>query len=127
MAKQRFTACKADPCLFISKKVICICYVDDCLWFAKKSKDIDDVLQSFKDDGDKYNWEMKEGISVEEFLGIKIDPTGDGGYKLTQTGLIKKILSATGMLDCSPVIAPTATTGPLGPDPHEKEVQLQEL
>ena len=26
-----FTACKADPCLFISKKVVCIVYVDDCL------------------------------------------------------------------------------------------------
>ena len=26
-----FTACKADPCLFNSKKVIRICYVDDCL------------------------------------------------------------------------------------------------
>ena len=40
---RNFTACKADPCLFISKKVICICYVDNCLWFAKDSKDIDAV------------------------------------------------------------------------------------
>ena len=82
---RKFTACKADPCLFISKKVICICYVDDCLWFAKDSKDINAVLQSFKDDGDKYNWEMTEGGNVEKFLGIQVDPTSDGGFKLTQT------------------------------------------
>eukprot|EP00957_Ditylum_brightwellii_P210690 15365263-Ditylum_brightwellii.AAC.1 len=40
----------ADLCLFIFKKVIFICYVDDCLWFAKNSKDIDDVHQSLRDD-----------------------------------------------------------------------------
>eukprot|EP00957_Ditylum_brightwellii_P006810 516140-Ditylum_brightwellii.AAC.1 len=50
-----FTTCKADPYLFISKKVICICYVDNCLWFATEAKAIDAVLQSFKEDGDKYN------------------------------------------------------------------------
>eukprot|EP00957_Ditylum_brightwellii_P025162 1904134-Ditylum_brightwellii.AAC.1 len=70
---------------------------------------------------------MKEGSNVEKFLGIKIDPTSDGGYKLTQTGLTKKILSTTGMLDCNPAIAPTTASGPLCPDPHGKEVQLQEL
>eukprot|EP00957_Ditylum_brightwellii_P021762 1641667-Ditylum_brightwellii.AAC.1 len=31
------------------------------------------------------------------------------------------------MLDCNPAIAPTAASGLLGPDPHGKEVQLQEL
>eukprot|EP00957_Ditylum_brightwellii_P195930 14928147-Ditylum_brightwellii.AAC.1 len=52
-----FTACKVDPCLFISKK----------------------------DDGDEYNWEMTEGGTVEEFFGIQVDPTNDGGFKLIQT------------------------------------------
>eukprot|EP00957_Ditylum_brightwellii_P156396 11903125-Ditylum_brightwellii.AAC.1 len=66
-----FTACKADPCLFISKKVACIVYVDDCLWFTRDSKDIDAVLKSFKVDGDKYNWEIIEGGSANDFLGIK--------------------------------------------------------
>eukprot|EP00957_Ditylum_brightwellii_P125562 9570978-Ditylum_brightwellii.AAC.1 len=35
------------------------------------SKDIDAVFKFFKEDGDKYDWEMTEGGSVEEFLGIK--------------------------------------------------------
>eukprot|EP00957_Ditylum_brightwellii_P166968 12710601-Ditylum_brightwellii.AAC.1 len=47
-----FTTCKADPCLFTFKKVVCIIYVDDCLLFARDSKDIDAVLKSFKEDGD---------------------------------------------------------------------------
>eukprot|EP00957_Ditylum_brightwellii_P055663 4217172-Ditylum_brightwellii.AAC.1 len=59
--------------------------IDDCLWFAKHSKDIDAVLQFFKDNGSEYNWEITEGGTVEEFLGIQVDPTNDGGFKLTQT------------------------------------------
>eukprot|EP00957_Ditylum_brightwellii_P118159 9011642-Ditylum_brightwellii.AAC.1 len=49
LEKRGFTAGKAGPCLFISKK-------------------------SFRADGDKCNWEMKEESSVEKFLGINIDP-----------------------------------------------------
>eukprot|EP00957_Ditylum_brightwellii_P133994 10216821-Ditylum_brightwellii.AAC.1 len=49
------TARNTDPSLFISKKVVYIVYVDDCLWFARDSKDIDVVLESFKEGGYKYN------------------------------------------------------------------------
>ena len=117
--------CKAVTCLFIGKKVICISYVDDCLWFARKESDIDDLLKSFEDDGVKHNWEMKIGGSVEEYLGITITRTSDGGYKLTQEGLIKKVLEATGMQDCNPEDTPTTSTGPLGKDINGKAPQRQ--
>ena len=71
---QGFTATKADPCLFIGKRVICISYVDDCLWFARKRSDIDAVLKSFEEDGDKHNWEMRVEGSVSECLEIKVSP-----------------------------------------------------
>ena len=80
---------KVDPCLFFFKKVIVLSYVDDCLLFAKDQGSIDSLIQSFKDDGDKYNWEMtsKKG-RISEYLSIKINNLADGGYKLTQPGLI---------------------------------------
>eukprot|EP00957_Ditylum_brightwellii_P059042 4478184-Ditylum_brightwellii.AAC.1 len=80
---------------------------------------------SFKKDGDKCNWEMTEGGSMEEFLGIKINSLGDGAYKLTQEALIIKILKATGMETCNPAVAPTSGPKPLGPDPHGRDVQVQ--
>eukprot|EP00957_Ditylum_brightwellii_P168239 12808182-Ditylum_brightwellii.AAC.1 len=58
--------------------------------------------KSFKEDEDKYNWEMIEGSSVEEFLGIKVNSLCDYAYKLTQEGLIDKILKAMGMENCNP-------------------------
>ena len=55
------------------------------------------MLQSFKDDGDKYNWEMTKGGTVEEFFGIQENPIFDGGFNLTQLGLIEKVLITVGM------------------------------
>eukprot|EP00957_Ditylum_brightwellii_P054587 4136138-Ditylum_brightwellii.AAC.1 len=69
---------------------------------------------------------MIEGGSVEEFLGIKVKSLGDGAYKLTQEGLVDKILKATGMDNCNPVVAPISGPKPLGPDPHGKDIQLQD-
>ena len=73
--------------MFVSDKAICIIYVDDVLWAAKDDKTINDILQSFKDDGNKFNWEMTESLSLEEYLGLKVKRL-DQGYELTQPGLI---------------------------------------
>ena len=56
-----------DPCLFLSKDIVCICYVDDCLFFAHKQEKLDELLKSFKDDSDEYNWELKVEGSVSEY------------------------------------------------------------
>ena len=61
---------------------------------------------------------------MEEFLGIKVNSLGDGAYKLTQEGLIDKILEATGMENCNSAVAPTSGPKPLGPDSHGKGAQL---
>ena len=78
--------------MFVSKKVICLIYVDDCLWFARNQKDIDAVLQSFHDDGDKFKWEMRVEGTVSEFLVIDITKTSGGRWRLPQDRLINKIL-----------------------------------
>ena len=48
---------KVDPCLFMSKTVIFVVYVDDCLFWARSQYEIDNVMNSFKEDGPSYNWE----------------------------------------------------------------------
>ena len=114
-----FTMSKVDPCLFFSKKVIVLSYVDDCLIFAKHEKDIQALIKSFQDDGNEYNWEMtveKGGIS--EHLGIKILNLPEGAYKLTQPGLIKRILDTTKMSTCNTKMTPTKVVAPLGTDPN---------
>ena len=69
---------------------------------------------------------MTEGGLVEEFLGIKVNSLGNGSYKLTQEGLIDKILKTTDMENCNSAVALTSGPKPLGPDPQGKGVQLQD-
>jgi hypothetical protein len=107
-----------DLCLFISPTVLLVLYVDDCCIFARDPKDIDSLLKYFDDDGDEFNWEMTIEGSVMEFLGIEMTPVnGTNGWKLTQRGLIDKVLDTTGLTNCNSNLTPTSSTGnPLGKD-----------
>jgi len=101
-----------DPCLFISDKVICLVYVDDTLLYARNEKDIEEVL-------DKLVNEQGMALEVEDdvagFLGVHIGRDNETGYiKLTQQGLIEKIVKTLGADQLPP--APTPSTGPIGTD-----------
>ena len=47
---------KLDPCVFMSKTIICVLYVDDFMFWARSQSDIDNSMKSFKEDGTSYNW-----------------------------------------------------------------------
>jgi hypothetical protein len=109
-----FVASKVDPCMFISRKVVICSYVDDLTIYAMTQRPIDDLLESFRNDGDQYNWEMTVEGSVHEFLGINIERNGNK-WKMTQTGLINNVLKATNMTNCNAKDSPTESDGqPLG-------------
>ena len=92
---------KVDPYVFMSKTVISVVYMDDCLFWSRSRSDIDNVMKSFKEDGHSYNQEHSKGELVSEFLGIDIKTLDDGGFQFCQTGLIRKVLEATGMDHCN--------------------------
>ena len=51
-----FVMSKVDPCMFMSKTLICVVYVYDCLFWERSQPDIDNVIKSFKEHGPSYNW-----------------------------------------------------------------------
>ena len=55
---------KVDPCLFMSKIVICVVYVDDCLFCTHSQYGIDNVMKYFKEDAQLQFRTPKERISV---------------------------------------------------------------
>ena len=106
-----------DPCLFVKDDCIAFCYVDDLCFFYHKPKVFQDIIQSFKDDGDQYNWELTVEGEVNSYLGICIEKTQDGGFQLTQAGLVDKILKTTNMDDCNAKRTPCSGDGkPLSSD-----------
>ena len=52
-----FVMIEVDPCLFMSKTVICVVYMDDCLFWSRSQSDIENVMKYLKEDGPSYNWE----------------------------------------------------------------------
>ena len=114
---------KVDPCLFVYKTVISVVYVDDYLFWARSKSDIDNVMKSFKQDVPSYNQEHSKGESVSELLGIDIKTLNDDGFQLYQTGLIPKVLEATGMDNCNGLPTPTKVETPLGTDANGSGVK----
>ena len=51
---------------------------------------------------------------MSEFLGIDIKTLDNGGFQFCQTGLIRKVLEATGMEDYNGLPTPTKVETPLG-------------
>ena len=96
--------------------VICS-YIDDLACWYSSEEDFKQLIKSFDDDGDEYNWELTVDSSLEEYLGIKMTTLPDGGIQLTQKGLIDRILTTTKMSDCKGKASPTDGSGkPLGSD-----------
>ena len=56
-----FVTRKVDTCRFMSKTVICVVYVFDFLFWECSQSDIDNVMNSFKENGPSYNWEHSKG------------------------------------------------------------------
>ncbi|KAG7349585.1 reverse transcriptase RNA-dependent DNA polymerase [Nitzschia inconspicua] len=101
-----------DPCLFVSDKVVCVVYVDDTLLWSPKSEWIEEAVSQLTATG--MTLEVEE--SVAGFLGVHIERNQtDGSIKLTQKGLIKRIISALG-IEHEPAVHTPATSIPLTKD-----------
>lgn len=101
-----------DPCLFISDKCICLVYVDDTLFFSPNAKYIDETIEKLRERG----MELEVEGSVAGFLGVHLDrDETNQSIKLTQKGLIKRIIEALGTTKKCPT--PTTTDAlPIDPE-----------
>ena len=101
-----------DPCLFISEKVIVLVYCDDTLLFSPKAEYIEETIQDLTE----ADLELNVEDSVAGFLGVHIERNdADGSIKLTQKGLIKRIIEALGV-GSHPIKHTPATAEPLVKD-----------
>jgi hypothetical protein len=101
-----------DPCLFVSDKVLVICYVDDTLLYSEHESDIDELLKKLTDER---GMDIEVEDDVAGFLGVHIDQADDK-ITLTQTGLIDRIVEALHIQDLPEVDTPATET--LGKDEH---------
>jgi hypothetical protein len=101
------------------RELMIVLYVDDTGIAVPTIELINEVINGLKAKGFKLT---KEG-SFSEFLRIKFEEdTSAGSITMTQTGLIKKIITTTKMGNCNPNWVP-ATKEALGIDPKGEPME----
>ena len=102
-----FTQSTHDLCLLYKKLFLVIIYIDDVGIAASHA----DAIDSFIDEIKSCSFSLTKEGSFSKYLRIKFDKNNeDSTITLTQKGLIKKILTATGLTDCNPNHHPAATS-----------------
>ena len=121
LLKDGFEKSKEDECLFLKKDMILFLYVDDCGVAAPNKELIDAFVQRLKDAG----FELTQEGDFSEYLGIKFErDNSNNTIKMTQPGLIDKIIKSTGMEECNPNRVPCTQVG-LGSDPDGSPMKEQ--
>jgi len=84
---------KIDPCLFVGDKVIAICYVDDILFWSTDEGHINDLAVKLREQG----LLLEQEDDAAGFLGVNLEKTEAGLIEMKQTGLIDRVIIATGL------------------------------
>jgi histone deacetylase 1/2 len=97
-----FKVSKLDPGMYFGWGIIPITYVDDTLFFGPDVKEIEKVISELEGLGYGLTCEEGDETTAFAFLGVSIllDPVTKM-LKMTQGGLSKKVLGATGMSECN--------------------------
>ncbi len=83
-----------DPCLFIGKMDIDICYVDDLIFWARNEDDIVELAIQLHAKG----VDLEQEDNAVWFLGVHIKCNPNTGLlNMTQKGLIKQVLEILGL------------------------------
>jgi len=78
-----------DECLFYKGNVIYVLYTDDSILAGPDDKELDDIIQQIAAAGLDITEEER---GLEDFLGVNIERTPEGGFHLSQPQLIEQIL-----------------------------------
>ena len=102
LTKLDFVPLAEDPRIYYGRGMILITYVDNTLLFGPDLNQIEKVVSKLEGLG--YGLTLEEGdeSTAFAFLGVSITPYPvTKMLRLTQTGIIEKILKSTGMSDCN--------------------------
>jgi hypothetical protein len=101
-----FVRSSYDNSVFYRPGLMIAQWVDDFCCVYKTQSHMDKFVRDLREQG--FNLSVEETLA--EFLVIKLQRQVNNSFKLTQRGLIEKVLKAAEMFDCNPNSTPTSTT-----------------
>eukprot|EP00957_Ditylum_brightwellii_P207487 15353199-Ditylum_brightwellii.AAC.1 len=88
-------------------------YVDDCQIFANSKEEADEVVRELKRNFDITD----EGETIEQYLGVKIDHSLDGTFRMHQPHLLNRLISTIPGIDrANEHLTPASSTSILTKD-----------
>jgi hypothetical protein len=110
LIERGFTPSNIDPCLFMKENMICVVYVDDTILCGPDSNALEAEIRGLGVNNleQRHAFQLRNEGEVGDFLGIRIHKNSTDTFNLTQTGLIEKVIAATGMQDCNSISTPTS-------------------
>lgn len=110
LLERGFTPSNIDPCLFMKGDMICVVYVDDTILCGPSSDALEAEIRGLGVNNleQRHAFQLRNEGEVGDFLGIRIEKERNGNFKLTQTGLIDKVIAAADMIDCNAIATPTS-------------------
>ena len=88
-----------------------ITFVDNCIFGGRDVKSIRAQIKKLRDQ----KFELDEEDNLAGFLGVDIETLPDKTKRLTQTGLVDRVLASMGLTECNGKDTP-AERGELGSD-----------
>jgi len=101
-----FVRSSFDNCVFNRPGLMLAQWVDDFCCVYQTQSHMDQFVSDLREHGLNLTVEG----TLAEFLGIKLERQGNNSFKLTQRGLIEKVLKAAEMSDCNPNSTPASST-----------------
>ena len=111
LIEHNFQQSAHDECLFFKSNMMIFLYMDDCGIASPDMSEIDAFIDRLKAKG----FELTKECDFSAYLGIKFQRNlKNNTITMTQPGLVKKVIQATGMELCSTNKTPTSQTAPEG-------------
>ena len=88
-----FVKSEVDQCVFIRKDSVILVYVDDTIARAEDEKVLNKLVTNFK----KQGYTLTDEGTLTKYLGVDVKARASGGFELTQTFLIQRIIELLGL------------------------------
>ena len=89
------TKCDKDPCLYLGDGIVVSCYVDDQFIVGTSDAKITQFIAALTAEG----LPITDEGEISQYLGIVVDHKDGGGFELTQTKLIERLVEVVGLSD----------------------------
>ena len=91
LTDRHFFQSQIDKCVFYIDRCVILNYIDDCIIIGKSMEIVDSVIESLHDSDEDF--ELTDEGNVNKYIGVLIGDINDTSFEMSQTFLIRRIIT----------------------------------